>query len=156
MSIIKSIKQVLGLGPAAENHFWDGSVPNQLSLKRGTPDAPGSTVMQVVDGKVAALASGQTWQDVKASRAFATDYTNNTGLPITVRVSGEGTVATSSAQLIPTVGGVALPKNMIYAVAANAGWMVTAQFVVPAGATYRVDAVQAALTPITAGWSELR
>ena len=50
MSIIKSIKQVLGLGPAAENHFWDGSVANQLSLKRGTPDAPGSTVMQVVDG----------------------------------------------------------------------------------------------------------
>lgn len=30
---------------ASENHFWDGSVANQLSLKRGTPDAPGVTVM---------------------------------------------------------------------------------------------------------------
>ena len=50
MSIIKSIKQVLGLGPAAENHFWDGSVANQLSLKRGTPDAPGSTVFSASAG----------------------------------------------------------------------------------------------------------
>lgn len=51
MSIIKSIKQVLGLsGTASQNHFWDGSVPNQLSLKRGTPDAPGADVMSVVNG----------------------------------------------------------------------------------------------------------
>ena len=51
MSIIQSIKQVLGLsGTASENHFWDGSVPNQLSLKRGTPDAPGATVFAIVSG----------------------------------------------------------------------------------------------------------
>lgn len=54
MSIIKSIKQVLGLsGTASENHFWDGSVPNQLTLRKGTPDAPGVIVMVVgADGKV--------------------------------------------------------------------------------------------------------
>jgi hypothetical protein len=52
MSIIKSVKQILGLHPAAENHFWDGSVANQLSLKRGTPDAPGADVISVVDGRV--------------------------------------------------------------------------------------------------------
>lgn len=50
MSIIKSIKQVLGLGPAAENHFWDGSVANQLSLKRGTPDAPGAELIKALNG----------------------------------------------------------------------------------------------------------
>lgn len=51
MSIIKSIKQVLGLsGTASQNHFWDGSVPNQLSLKRGTPEAPGVTVFASVSG----------------------------------------------------------------------------------------------------------
>lgn len=51
MSIIKSIKQALGLsGTASENHFWDGSVPNQLSLKRGTPDAPGTTLMSFIAG----------------------------------------------------------------------------------------------------------
>ena len=47
MSIIKSIKQVLGLHPAAENHFWDGSVANQLTLKKGTPDVPGAEVLAV-------------------------------------------------------------------------------------------------------------
>jgi len=50
MSLLKSIKQQLGLGPAAENHFWDGSVANQLSLKRGTPDAPGATVFSAQSG----------------------------------------------------------------------------------------------------------
>ena len=53
MSIIKTIKQVLGLGPAAENHFWDGSVPNVLTLRKGTPEAPGIVVMQIeANGKV--------------------------------------------------------------------------------------------------------
>lgn len=52
MSIIKSIKQVLGLsGTASENHFWDGSVANQLSLKRGTPEAPGAVVLSVNAGE---------------------------------------------------------------------------------------------------------
>lgn len=56
MSLIKSIKQVLGLsGTASENHFWDGSVPNQLSLKRGTPDAPGVDVLSIVSGVVSGI-----------------------------------------------------------------------------------------------------
>lgn len=50
MSLLKSIKQQLGLGPAAENHFFDGSVPNQLTLKRGTPDAPGITIFASQSG----------------------------------------------------------------------------------------------------------
>lgn len=51
MSIIKSIKQVLGLqATAAENHFWDGSVANQLTLKRGTPDAPGTELIKALNG----------------------------------------------------------------------------------------------------------
>ena len=55
MSLLRSIRQQLGLmsgGNESQNHFFDGSVPNQLTLKRGTPDAPGATVMQVVDGVV--------------------------------------------------------------------------------------------------------
>jgi hypothetical protein len=60
MSIIKSIKQVLGLGPAAENHFWDGSVANQLSLKRGTPDAPGTELMKFLAGVVSFPNQGQS------------------------------------------------------------------------------------------------
>ena len=60
MSIIKSIKQVLGLGPAAENHFWDGSVANQLTLKRGTPDAPGAELIKALNGVLSFPNQGQS------------------------------------------------------------------------------------------------
>lgn len=61
MSIIKSIKQVLGLsGTASENHFWDGSVPNQLSLKRGTPDAPGAELIKALNGVLSFPNQGQS------------------------------------------------------------------------------------------------
>jgi hypothetical protein len=60
MSIIKSIKQVLGLGPAAENHFWDGSVANQLILKRGTPDAPGVELIKASNGVLSFPNQGQS------------------------------------------------------------------------------------------------
>lgn len=47
MSIIKSIKQVLGLSVTpSENYHWDGSVANKLSLKRGVPGAEGVTVLE--------------------------------------------------------------------------------------------------------------
>jgi len=61
MSIIKSIKQVLGLsGTSSENHFWDGSVANQLSLKRGVPDAPGDEIIKVLNGVLSFPNQGQT------------------------------------------------------------------------------------------------
>lgn len=60
MSIIKSIKQVLGLsGTASENHFWDGSAPNQLSLKRGTPEAPGAELIKALNGVLSFPSQGQ-------------------------------------------------------------------------------------------------
>jgi hypothetical protein len=55
-----AIKTEIGLGPAAENHFWDGSVANQLSLKRGTPDAPGTELMKFLEGVVSFPNQGQS------------------------------------------------------------------------------------------------
>lgn len=47
MSLIKSIKQVLGLSVTpSENYHWDGSVANKLVLKRGVPGAEGVTVLE--------------------------------------------------------------------------------------------------------------
>lgn len=61
MSIIKSIKQVLGIsGTASENHFWDGSVPNQLSLKRGTPEASGAELIKALNGVLSFPNQGQS------------------------------------------------------------------------------------------------
>lgn len=70
MSLLKMIKAQLGLSNTpGENHFWDGSVANQLSLKRGTPDAPGAKVIDVVSGKVEfpggrTYASGEVIQEL--------------------------------------------------------------------------------------------
>lgn len=61
MSLLKMIKAQLGLNNTpGENHFWDGSVANQLSLKRGTPDSPGAKVIDIVNGKVE-FPSGRTY-----------------------------------------------------------------------------------------------
>lgn len=46
-------KQVIGISAtASENHFLDGSTPNILSIKRGTPNAPGAEVLKVNAGVV--------------------------------------------------------------------------------------------------------
>ncbi len=58
MSLITSIKQILGLSvTASENHFWDGSVANKLTLRRGTPDSPGAKVLEVDAGLLTILKS---------------------------------------------------------------------------------------------------
>ncbi len=67
MSMIKSIFQQLGLGPAAEDHHWDGSVPNQLTLKRGTKDAPGATVFSAQSGVPMFPVLGSYADDVAAA-----------------------------------------------------------------------------------------
>jgi hypothetical protein len=52
------------------------------------------------------LGSGQTWQDLTASRAGGTTYTNSTGRPIAlgISVTNASPATTSAAQL--TIGGV--------------------------------------------------
>lgn len=45
---------------ASENHFWDGSVPNELSLKRGTPAAPGVELIKALNGVLSFPNQGQS------------------------------------------------------------------------------------------------
>jgi hypothetical protein len=74
------------------------------------------------------VGSGQTWQDLAASRAVATNYTNSTGRSIVVSIS-ETTTAASSL----TVGGVVVANNS----GTNHDTTLTA--VIPSGAVYRFD-----------------
>lgn len=93
------------------------------------------------------LGVGQAWQNVKASRALDTDYTNSTGKPIMVQVGGINAGTSNAIQ--PVVGGVSLP--MAQSSAAN--FRSTAVFIVPVGATYRVNNVSGATLD---SWAELR
>jgi len=96
-----------------------------------------------------ALGVGQTWQDLTGSRAFATNYTNTSGKPISVHV--HGTSATSQyADLAVTVGGVVLQgTNVSFESTAQ---FVSLSFIVPNGVTYNVAGTNATLTK----WNELR
>lgn len=77
----------------------------------------------------AQIGVGQTWQNVTASRAAATTYTNNTGRPIqvsiTLNANGPG-----NRQL--TVGGLSISRDLANATGASVYFDV----IVPIGATY--------------------
>lgn len=103
-----------------------------------------TSTIRGTDNFDSAWGNGQTWQDVTASRALATTYTNSTSAPIYVSVviASNGTWNSSL-----TVNSVA--ASQAYFVASGGTMTMTA--IVPAGGTYR-----AASTVPIGGWFELR
>ena len=92
---------------------------------------------------------GQTWQDVKESRALATTYTNTTGRPIMLYISVIGGAGSASWGTL-TIGGQ------------DVGWVggysssyYSATAVVPVGATYSLTSVGGGGIRINK-WTELR
>ena len=88
-----------------------------------------------------ALGFGQTWQNVLASRALATNYTNTTGRPILVQVGVVGAGVVSSM----LVDGVT-----VSAIGSAGGDRATHSAVVPNGSVYRVN------NGTLETWAELR
>lgn len=91
--------------------------------------------------------ASQTWQDVKASRALNTIYTNTTGRPIMVNICLSGSDGVSSAWI--NVGGVRVADCND----TGSGEDFTQSAVVPAGATYSAGGFYAAQVFV---WAELR
>lgn len=150
MSLLKTIRQQLGLSTTPANNFTlDASADNgTMKLARGNAGATTQDILTVdASGKVSFPQMAQTWQDVTASRALGTSYTNSTGQPIKVLVSAG---STSSSLLTPTVGGVVLASGTGVAT----GFTFSVYFDVPAGATYSV--ANYAGTPTLVKWTELR
>jgi len=92
---------------------------------------------------------GQTWQDVFSSRAIATTYTNSTGRPIVVSVSGQGQ---NGSGFMLVVGSVNVARTT--ETSAN-GPVNQLTAVVPSGATYSVQRIGAATLNLLE-WTELR
>lgn len=107
----------------------------------------GTAKLPAVDGSqltnISGLGVGQTWQDVKTSRAINTLYTNSTGKPIAVQIELGSTNGTQSFEV---AGAQVLPESSLtqpfYSV------------IVPTGATYKMAVV--AGTPTINLWVELR
>lgn len=91
------------------------------------------------------LGKGQSWSDVKASRAVSTNYTNTTSLPIAVSVS---TVTQNVSRVSILVDGSIRVHNGIYT---SGDGQQGAVAIVPSGSTYQVTTMGAVLY-----WQELR
>ena len=93
------------------------------------------------------LGVGQTWQDVFASRAIGTTYTNSTGKPI--QVSIWYSLVGAATDLTFTISGVIVSKGGNNANGVGINW--NNMHVIPNGGTYVVTG-----TGTLGGWSELR
>jgi hypothetical protein len=89
---------------------------------------------------------GQAWQDVKASRAFNTTYTNNTGKPIQVWCTVVGGTSPNFGFNLNGIGTLLFNGN--------SGQVTSGYVIVPNGHTYRLDSLAGANTIQT--WAELR
>jgi hypothetical protein len=97
---------------------------------------------------------GQTWQDVTASRALSTTYTNSTGKPIQVNIwmAVSGSPA-GNTDIQLSVGAVVVAVASMYFASAAGNRIPLVTAIVPNGATY------SAVSPAGAGtlnWVELR
>jgi len=121
-----------------------------LSIAQGGTSA---TTAAAARAALGGLGIGQTWQDVAASRAINTNYTNTTGLPISVAVSVEGAVASSTLTASMTVGGVAGINRSSMVVGATPGnTTLSTTVIVPPGVVYQCAVTQGTLS----SWKELR
>lgn len=140
-----------GLVPAAQLPAATTSAQGAVILNNTLTSTSTAQALTASQGKVLndqAFGIGQTWQDVTASRALATTYTNSTGKPITVIVS---TLADDKAQYM-FVGNI-----QILMIGSTGGGLGDSHhagtIVVPVGSTYRVE-VTAGGSVVT--WFELR
>ena len=100
-----------------------------------------------------AVGVGQSWTDVKSSRALGTTYTNSTGKPIQLSVSINFTAAANSEISISVnsvvIGGLADTYG-----GNSPALKMGLQHIIPNGATYVISIVQG--SPTISTWFELR
>jgi hypothetical protein len=133
---------------ASENFVIQTLNDGTMKIQRGTIGGTLTDIATVDANGVwtpAKFDLGQTWQDVKASRASGTTYTNNTGKPIQVNVSSGPSTA---PQINATVGGVSVASTYTNS---SGGAQVFASFIVPNGVSYVVTCTAGFST-----WAELR
>tara|TARA_R110000822_G_scaffold8630_2_gene33894 strand:+ start:420 stop:824 length:405 start_codon:yes stop_codon:yes gene_type:complete len=122
------------------------SADNQaISISGGNMTVAGNTTFSGTVSGVDSLGQGQSWSDVKASRAVSTTYTNSTALPIAVSVS---TVTQNISRVSILVDGSIRVHNGIYT---SGDGQQGAVAIVPSGSTYQVTTLGAVLY-----WQELR
>lgn len=128
-------------GPLTDwlKEFDSGTVSTSTEINTGTSDDTVVTPLGLA-GSEYGLGVNQTWQDVSASRAANTTYTNSTGKPIFVSVY-RGSADNSA---IITIDGIDIMTDN-----GDSGSGGSLSFIVPNGSTYSFNR-----SPII--WAELR
>jgi hypothetical protein len=93
------------------------------------------------------LGGDQEWSNVTATRAVNTEYTNETGKPITISVIAYAN--TANVRIASNVGSVNIANTSI------ANTTQTIQMIVPSGRTYMIRTTNTSVTTINS-WAELR
>ena len=107
-------------------------VANKSNVSKAINPADAATIAQSTD-----LGVGQAWQNVTGSRARGTTYTNSTGRPIQVFLSGDFT----SGNI--TIGSSSIPFT-------DGNGYSSVSFIIPTGAIYRLN------SGVFSTWVELR
>lgn len=145
------------------NNNANGRVPSgrKVNNKALTADIAlnagdvGAYTKAEVDSKFAAgsgLGYGQTWQNVKASRAVGTVYTNSTGKPIVLLVTASTSANDRMNGVNIYINGVVIATSMTYGNGAKA----PVSAVIPHGSTYKIDYPSGTVSPFIHQWFELR
>jgi hypothetical protein len=114
----------------------------------GTPSAlVGTNISGTANSLNAGIGVNQTWQDVSASRAIGTTYTNSTGKPIMVAITYTNSAAATVQGLV--IGGV-----VVYAAGSEVGNGSGFSLLVPNGLTYVTTTNGGTMSKVT--WYELR
>jgi len=108
------------------------------------------TDLQAALDAKSAFGVGQTWQDMTASRALNTSFTNSTGKPIQIHVFGGPTSAANVAYRVG-IGGLFMTGT--YSAGAS-GYISSGSIIVPPGAAYSVTLSTGSAALIS--WMELR
>lgn len=141
---VTQLKGLLGLGTAAYTdsttyQAYDADIPtvaaSQVEMEAGTETALRSMsplrVKQAVVALAPSIGVGQTWQDLTASRALSTTYTNSTGRPIQIAIGYTGAISTPTL----IISGLSIFCNTL----PNAGYSGQINIIVPNGSTYRLN-----------------
>jgi len=127
---------------------YTGTINGYYDARNGIWDTKGGFKKNGAD--CTPLGVGQTLQNFTGSRALNTNYTNSTGRPIFVSVTGVQTA--NGARVIGLIVSSLFVDEDLTA-SASANDQVTVTGIVPAGAVYQVQASGINASP---GWLELR
>ena len=128
-----------------------GDTSGTITLSAPLVAGSNTATLPAATGELSMLGgAGQTWQDVTASRALSTTYTNSTGKPIQVLASG-GYNGTNTAFMTITVDGVLL-QTFNVSISGLTGGSAVVGAIVPNGSTYIVASAFGGIQR----WTELR